>query len=56
LHEIKVALVVRAAVVVQRSEGTVDELTGDGIMAVLGGRPRSARPGMARCAGAQCRL
>jgi len=38
LHEIKAALVVHAAVVMQRSEGTVDELTGDGIMAVLGGR------------------
>ena len=42
LREIKAALVDRAAVVVQRSEGTVGEFTGDGIMAVLGGRPRSA--------------
>ena len=38
LREIMVALVARAAVV-QRSEGTVGEFTGDGIMVVLGGRP-----------------
>jgi class 3 adenylate cyclase len=38
LREIMVALVDRAAVV-QRSEGTVGEFTGDGIMVVLGGRP-----------------
>ncbi len=49
LHEIKAALVDHAAVVVQRSEGTVGEFTADWIIAVLGGRPRSAlalaRPG-----------
>ena len=39
LREIMAALVDRAAVVVQCSEGTVGEFTGDGIMAVLGGRP-----------------
>jgi adenylate cyclase len=39
LREIMAALVDRAAVVVQRYEGTVGEFTGDGIMAVLGGRP-----------------
>jgi len=39
LREIMVALVDRAAVVVQRSEGTVGKFTGDGIMVVLGGRP-----------------
>jgi hypothetical protein len=39
LREIMAALVDRAALVVQRSEGTVGEFTGDGIMAVLGGRP-----------------
>jgi hypothetical protein len=33
------ALVDRAAVVVQCSEGTVGGFTGDGIMVVLGGRP-----------------
>jgi class 3 adenylate cyclase len=40
LREIMAALVDRAAVVVQRDEGTVGEFTGDGIMAVLGGRPQ----------------
>ena len=39
LREIMVALVDRAAVVVQRSEGRIGESTGDGIMVVLGGRP-----------------
>ena len=39
LREIMAALVDRAVVVVQRSEGTVGEFTGDGIMVVLGGRP-----------------
>src|ERR1700756_6006722 len=39
LREIMAALVDRAAVVVQCSWGTVGEFTGDGIMAVLGGRP-----------------
>ena len=39
LREIMAALVDRAAVVVQRSAGTVGEFTGDGIMVVLGGRP-----------------
>jgi hypothetical protein len=39
LREIMAALVDRAAVVVQRYEGTVGEFAGDGIMAVLGGRP-----------------
>ena len=39
LREIMAALVDRAAVVVQCSEGTVGEFTGDGIMVVLGGRP-----------------
>jgi class 3 adenylate cyclase len=39
LREIMAALVDRAAVVVQRYEGTVGEFTGDGIIAVLGGRP-----------------
>ena len=39
LREIMAALVDRAAVLVQRSEGTVGECTSDGIMAVLGGRP-----------------
>jgi class 3 adenylate cyclase len=39
LREIMAALVDCAAVVVQRYEGTVGEFTGDGIMAVLGGRP-----------------
>ena len=38
LREIMAALVDRAAVLVQRYEGT-GEFTGDGIMAVLGGRP-----------------
>jgi membrane-associated phospholipid phosphatase len=47
LHEIKAALVDHAVVVVQRSEGTVGEFTGDGIIAVRGGRPRSAL-GLAR--------
>jgi class 3 adenylate cyclase len=39
LREIMAALVDRAAIVVQRYEGTAGEFTGDGIMAVLGGRP-----------------
>jgi class 3 adenylate cyclase len=39
LREIMAALVDRVAVVVQRSEGTVDEFIGDGIVAMLGGRP-----------------
>jgi adenylate cyclase len=39
LREIMAALVDRAAVVVQGSEGTVGGFTGDGIMVVLGGRP-----------------
>jgi hypothetical protein len=39
LREIMVALIDRAAVVVQRSEGRVGEFTGDRIMVVLGGRP-----------------
>jgi len=39
LREIMAARVDRAAVVVQRSEGTVGEFTGDGIVVVLGGRP-----------------
>ena len=39
LREIMAALVDRGALVVQRSEGTVGEFTGDGIMALLGGRP-----------------
>jgi adenylate cyclase len=38
LREIMAALVDRAAVVVQRYEGMVGKFTGDGIMAVLGGR------------------
>jgi adenylate cyclase len=38
-REITAALIDCAAVVVQRSGGTVGEFTGDGIMAVLGGRP-----------------
>jgi class 3 adenylate cyclase len=49
LPEIKAALVDHAAVVVQRHGGAVDKVTGDGMMAVLSGRPRSAlvlaRPG-----------
>jgi hypothetical protein len=39
LREMIAALVDRAAVVVQCSEGTVGGFTGDGIMVVLGGRP-----------------
>jgi class 3 adenylate cyclase len=39
LREMMAALVDRAAVVVQCSEGTVGGFTGDGIMVVLGGRP-----------------
>ncbi|MGA8329575.1 MAG: hypothetical protein WB777_09820 [Mycobacterium sp.] len=39
LREIVSALIDRAAVVVQRSEGRVGESTGDGIMVVLNGRP-----------------
>ena len=39
LREIVVALVDRAAVVVQRAEGRVGEFTRNGITVVLGGRP-----------------
>jgi adenylate cyclase len=40
LREMVAALVDHAAVMVLRYGGTVDKFTGDGIMAVLGGRPQ----------------